>query len=92
MTFFAKNLNLDLVSHYEKPKRYIEDSLKILRFQHEEISDDRVLGGIVINFGEAFESSLFGQKPIFKHDADPIVGEPIIKSEEDFDNLQYPDF
>lgn len=92
MTFFAENLNLDLVNHYEKPKQYIEDSLKILRFQHEEISDDRVLGGIVINFGEVFESSLFGQKPIFKHDVDPILGEPIIKTEEDFDNLQYPDF
>ena len=92
MAVFAKNLNINLIDHYKKPKKYIEDSLNIINFQHKEIHDDRVLGGIVINFGEAFESSLFGSKPIFKFDSDPWLGEPIIKKEEDFDNINYPDF
>jgi len=92
MAFFAKNLNINLIDHYQKPEKYVEDSLKIIRFQHKEIPDDRVLGGIVINFGEPFESSLFGSKPIFKSDSDPWIGESIIKTEEDFENLNYPDF
>jgi len=92
MAFFAENLNINLIDHYKKPKKYIEDSLKIINFQHKEIPDDRVLGGIVINFGEAFESSLFGSKPIFKSNSDPWVGEPIIRTVEDFENLNYPDF
>ncbi|MFX1265624.1 MAG: uroporphyrinogen decarboxylase family protein [Promethearchaeota archaeon] len=92
MMFFARNLDIDLIDHYQKPEKYIEDSLKILRFQHDEVLDDRVLGGIVINFGEAFESSLFGSKPIFKSDRDALIGKPIIKTEEDLDNLNYPDF
>jgi uroporphyrinogen-III decarboxylase len=92
MAFFAKNLNIDLIDHYRKPEKYIEDSLKILDFLHKEIPDDRVLGGIVINFGEAFESSLFGAEPTFKADRDPLVGKPIIKTEEDFETLNYPDF
>ena len=92
MASFAKNLNIDLIDHYQKPEKYVEDSLKILRFQHEEILDDRVLGGIVITFGEAFESSLFGAEPTFKSDRDPWVGKPIIKTEEDLETLNYPDF
>jgi uroporphyrinogen-III decarboxylase len=66
--------------------------LKILSFQHKEILDDRVKEGIVINFGEGFESSLFGSKPIFKSHVDPLVAEPIIRTEEDLENLNYPDF
>lgn len=92
MAFFARNLGIDLVDHYRKPEKYIEDSLKIIYFQHKEILDDRVKEGIVINFGEAFESSLFGVKPVFKPDTDPWVGKPIIKSEEDLEKLNYPDF
>ena len=92
MEFFAKNLNINLIDHYFKPEKYIEDSLKIIDFQSREIHDDRVLGGIVINFGEAFESSLFGSKPIYLPDSDPWLNEPIIKTEEDFENLNYPDF
>jgi len=92
MASFAKNLNIDLIDHYQSPEKYVEDSLEILRFQHEEILDDRVLGGIVVTFGEAFESSLFGSEPTFKSDKDPLVGNPIIKTEEDFETLNYPDF
>jgi len=92
MASFAKNLNIDLIDHYQKPEKYVEDSLKILRFQHEEILDDRVLGGVMITFGEAFESSLFGAEPTFKSDKDPLVGKPIIKTEEDLEALNYPDF
>jgi len=92
MAFFSKNLGINLIDHYEKPEKYVEDSLKILSFQHKEILDDRVKEGIVINFGEGFESSLFGSKPIFKSHTDPWVGEPIIRTEEDLENLNYPDF
>lgn len=92
MEFFARNLGIDLVDHYRKPEKYVEDSLRILRFQHEEILDDRVLEGIVVNFGEVFESSLFGSKPAFKNQADPSIGDPVIKTEEDLENLSYPDF
>lgn len=92
MEFFARNLNIDLVDHYRKPEKYVEDSLRILRFQHEEILDDRVLEGIVVNFGEVFESSLFGSKPVFKFRADPLMGEPVIRTEEDLESLSYPDF
>jgi len=35
---------------------------------------------------------LFGSKPTFKPDMDPMVGEPVIKTEEDIENLDYPDF
>jgi hypothetical protein len=35
---------------------------------------------------------LFGSKPIFKSHTDPWVGEPIIRTEEDLENLNYPDF
>ncbi len=92
MAFFAKNLNINLIDHYQKPEKYVEDSLRILSFQHDEILDDRVIGGIVINFGEVFESSLFGSKPVFKSHRDPLIGEPIIKAEEDVENLNHPDF
>jgi len=92
MSFFAKNLGIDLISHYAKPESYVEDSLKIIRFQHEQIQDDRVKGPIIVNFGEAFESSLFGVKPVFKPDRDPLPGKPIIGDEADLDNLSYPDF
>jgi len=92
MTFFAKALNIDLIDHYQKPEKYIENSLKILSFQHKEILDDRVIGGIVVTYGEAFESNLFGSKPFFKSGTDPWVGKPIIKTEEDLENLNYPDF
>ena len=92
MRFFAKNLDIDLVDHYRRPERYIEDSLRILRFQHEEILDDRVKKGIVISFGEVFESSLFGSKPTFKSDMDPLLGAPVIETEDDLESLDYPDF
>ena len=90
--FFARHLDIDLINHYQKPEKYVEDSLRILSFQHNEILDDRVIGGIVINFGEAFEASLFGQKPVFRSDRDPWIGKPIIETEEDIENLNYPDF
>jgi len=92
MTFFAKVLNINLIDHYQNPEKYIENSLKMLIFQHKEIPDDRILGGIVLTYGEAFESSLFGSEPIFKPDADPWVGKPIIETQEDLENLNYPDF
>lgn len=92
MRFFAKNLDIDLVDHYRKPERYVKDSLRILQFQHEEILDDRLKNGIVINFGEVFESSLFGSKPTFKFDMDPLLGAPIIKTEDDLESIDYPDF
>jgi uroporphyrinogen-III decarboxylase len=92
MAFFAKNLGIDLIDHYHNPKKYVEDSLKIIQFQDKEIKDDKVKGPIVITFGEAFEASLFGVNPIFKHDVDPWLGQPIIKNEEDLDDLTYPDF
>ena len=46
MAFFYKNLGIDLIDHYEKPEKYVEDSLKILSFQHKEILDDVRSGGI----------------------------------------------
>jgi len=92
MNFFAKNLNINLIDHYQKPEKYIEDSLRILLFQHKQILDDRILSGIVINFGEVFESSLFGSKPNFRSNTDPFIGEPIIKKVQDIENLHYPDF
>lgn len=92
MAFFAKNLGMNLIEHYQNPIKYVEDSLKIIQFQDKEINDDKVKGPIVITFGEAFEASLFGVNPIFKHDVDPWLGQPIIKNEEDFDHLTYPDF
>ena len=92
MAFFAKNLNINLIDHYQKPEKYIEDSLKIIAFQHNEILDDRTKNGIAINFGEGFESSLFGSNPIFRTHTDPWVGAPIIQTEKDLENLHYPDF
>ncbi|MFX0132859.1 MAG: uroporphyrinogen decarboxylase family protein [Candidatus Hodarchaeota archaeon] len=92
MAFFAKNLGINLIEHYKNSKKYVEDSLKIIIFQDKEINDDKVKGPIVINFGEAFEASLFGVNPIFKHDIDPWLGQPIIKNEEDLNDLKYPDF
>ena len=92
MAFYAKNLGINLIEHYNKPAKYVEDSLKIICFLHKEILDDRVNGEIVINFGEPFESSLFGVEPVFRRDTDPWLGEPIIKKEEDLENLDYPDF
>lgn len=92
MAFFAKNLNINLIEHYQKPEKYVEDSLKILLFQHKEVLDDRVKGGIVINFGEVLESSLFGSEPVFNSHRDPLLGEPIVKTEEDVEHLNYPDF
>jgi uroporphyrinogen-III decarboxylase len=56
------------------------------------LKNARAKEGILINFGEGFESSLFGSKPIFKSHTDPWVGEPIIRTEEDLENLNYPDF
>jgi uroporphyrinogen-III decarboxylase len=92
MRFFANNLGIDLVNHYRKPEKYVEDSLRILQFQHEKILDDRLKKGIVVNFGEVFESSLFGSKPTFKSDMDPLLGAPIIETEHDLENMDYPDF
>ena len=92
MRFFAETLNIDLIDHYRKPEKYLEDSLRILQFQHEQILDDRVKRGIVVNFGEGFEASLFGSKPTFKPDMDPILGAPIIEKEDDLESLDYPDF
>jgi uroporphyrinogen-III decarboxylase len=92
MRFFAKNLDIDLIDHYRKPEKYIKDSLRILSFQHEQILEDRVINGINIVFGEPFESSLFGSKPSFMSDCDPLLGEPIIETEEDVEELDYPDF
>jgi len=85
MSFFAKNLGIDLISHYANPKKYVKDSLEIIRFQHEQIKDDTMKGPIEIAFGEAFESSLFGVNPVFKHDRDPWVGKHIIRDEGDID-------
>ena len=92
MRFFAENLGINLVDHYLKPERYVKDSLRILSFQNEQIHDDRIIGGIVINFGEPFESSLFGSRPLFASDRDPMVGAPVVKTEDDLENLKYPDF
>ena len=92
MRFFANNLGINLVNHYRKPEKYLEDSLRILQFQHEEILDDRLEKGIVVNFGEVFESSLFGSKPTFISDMDPLLGTPIIETEHDLENMSYPDF
>ena len=92
MRFFAKNLGIDLIDHYREPEQFIEDSLRILSFQHEQILEDRVISGIKIVFGEPFESSLFGSKPSFMSDCDPLLGEPIIETDEDLEELDYPDF
>jgi len=92
MSSFARNLGLNLIEHYTEPEKYVEDSLKIILFQHKEIKDDRTKGPIVVTFGEAFEASLFGVKTVFSSDKDPWLGDPIIKSEKDLDELPYPDF
>ena len=92
MAFFAMNLNINLIEHYHNPKKYIENSLKIIQFQDKMINDDKLKGPIVINFGEAFEASLFGVDPVFKHNVDPWLGQPIIKNEEDLEDLNYPNF
>ena len=92
MAFYAKNLALNLVSHYKRPEDYVEDSLRIILFQHKEVKDDRMKGPIVVTFGEAFEASLFGVRPKFTPDRDPILGKPVIRNEEDLDSLDYPDF
>jgi len=42
MAFFAKNLGIDLIEHYHNPKKYVEDSLKIIQFQDKEVKDDKV--------------------------------------------------
>jgi uroporphyrinogen-III decarboxylase len=92
MRSFSRNIGIDLIDHYQTPQKYIEDSLRILNFQHEQILDDRVISGIRIVFGEPFESSLFGSKLSFRSDCDPLLGAPIIETEEDLDELAYPDF
>jgi hypothetical protein len=81
------------LASYQKPAQYVANSLRIIKFLHEHIHDDRVLNGIVINFGEVFEPSLFGCQPIYWTDQDPgIVPDPLIKTEEDYERLPYPDF
>ena len=93
MQFFAHELKFNLVDHYHRPEQYIEDSLNVLAFQHQQIDDDRLLTGIVINFGEAFEPSLFGLQPLFYADRDPAFRhEPIIKHVDDLQKLKHPDF
>jgi uroporphyrinogen-III decarboxylase len=91
--FWVKTLNFNLVEMYEKPERYLMNTLKARIFHHDQFLDDSILEQEVnINFGTALVPSLFGIEPIFRQDTDPWRGKPIIKCDKDLESIDYPDF
>ena len=79
---------------YTNPLTYLIYQLKMMIYRYEHWSDETCIGKeIPIWLGAPFESSLFGGKTIYAEDASPWLDrEPVIKSEEDLDRQEFPDF
>ena len=91
--FWAKMLDVNLLEVYEKPEKHVEYQLRAKIFRHREFRDDAPFwGGVAVSFGNAFEASLLGVKPVFRPDTDPWRGDPTIRSDDDLEKLEFPDF
>ncbi len=79
---------------YTNPVTYLKYQLKMMIYRYEHWADETCIGKeIPIWLGAPFESSLFGAKTIYAEDASPWLDrEPVIKSEDDLDRLELPNF
>lgn len=94
ISMWAKLLNFDVEQFYTRPEEYLENSLKISLYRFRRFNDDTGIRKIIrIWLGVVMEPSLFGVGPIYSSDSSPWISkEPVIRSEDDVDHLQYPDF
>jgi len=91
---WAKLLDFDVQQFYTRPEKYLENLLKISLYKFRTFKDDTEIGRTIrIWFGVVLEPSLFGLEPVYFSDHSPwIPKQPVIRNEEDLDDLGYPDF
>ncbi len=89
-----KNIvDFSLVEYFDKPEVALTAQMKWKLFWHDSIPDDTVLEPTVgLDFGVALEPSLFGVRPVFSANTDPMYGEPVIAEHSDLAKLRKPDF
>jgi len=104
--FYAEQLGIDLVQMFRSPEAYLESTLRMAKAHRKWFPDDGLVGAtfgnwnivdhitaqICIYLGPCFDTSMFGVQPVLATKRDPISGRPILKTEDDLDDLQYPDF
>ncbi|MBP7494016.1 MAG: hypothetical protein KA771_00840 [Spirochaetales bacterium] len=90
---WMKILGFDLGKYFEEPETMLQAQMSWRLFWHDRIPDDTViLPDIGIDFGVALEPSLFGMDSIFRSNADPWYGDPVINQPSDLSRLKIPDF
>lgn len=103
---YSERLGIDLVQMFRNAKAHLESTLIMAKAQREWFRDDGLVGAtfgswnivdhinaeISLYFGPPFDTSMFGVEPVFAKNKDPVNGKAILKTPEDLDALQYPDF
>jgi len=91
---WARILDFDIPEFYTNPRTYLEQSLRMAAYRHEQLPDCTVVGKeIPIWLGVPFEPSLFGQATIYSSTASPWIGKrPVVGSAVDLALLRRPDF
>jgi uroporphyrinogen-III decarboxylase len=94
ITMWARILGFSMLDFYRDPVCYLTNSLRMMVYRYEHWDDDTAVGlQVPIWLGVTLESSLFGARTIFEQDEYPWLDrEPVIRSEEDLERLEYPDF
>jgi len=103
---YCEQLGIDLVRMFQNAEAHLKSTLMMAKAQREWFQDDGLVGAtfgswnivdhinaeISLYFGPPFDTSMFGVEPVFAKSKDPVNGKPILKTPDDLDTLQYPDF
>jgi len=94
ITMWAKILGFQITDFYQDPVCYLVNSLRMMVFRYQHWEDETAIGlQMPIWLGVTLESSLFGARTVLQKDEYPWLDrEPVIRTEEDLDRLEYPDF
>ncbi len=94
LPMWARILGFDIKEFYTNPRVYLEATLRMAVYRFEHFRDCTVIGTEVpVWLGTVFESSLFGAKTLFAHDASPWIDrEPVWKDHSRFLQADFPDF
>ena len=90
---WADILNFSLVRFYNDPEEYLRRNMQMSLYRFEHWDEDTCIARrIRIWMGVSFEASLFGAETHYGEGQCPWLGGRVVRSREDFERLQVPDF
>jgi hypothetical protein len=92
-TIWSKLVHFSLLDYFAKAEIALEAQLRWKLFWHDRIPDDTIIEPTVgLDFGVAFEPSLFGIDPQFSEESDPMYSGPVILDHSTLAKMKVPDF